>query len=109
MLKHSAKSWSRPKCNNECGHGESLLYYLAHGDNLMGTKVLLENQCLDINTRHYRGRLALHVAAQSAGSKLVGYLLENGSRATAIDFSDCTALHRAADDNFEALLKQGVY
>lgn len=95
-----------PSVNNECGHGESLLYYLAHRDNLMGTKLLLENQCLDINTRDYRGRLTLHVAAQSASSKLVGYLLDNGSRATAINLSGCTALHRAADDNYETLLKQ---
>lgn len=71
-------------------------------------KTPLENQCLNINMRNHRGRLALHVAAEFASSKLVEYLLENGSRASAIDLRGCTALHRAADDKLDTLLKQGA-
>lgn len=75
---------------------------------MMATELLLENQCLDINTRDHWGGLALHVAAESARSKLVDYLLEKGSQANAIDLRRRTALYRAADENFEALLKQGA-
>ena len=89
-------------------HGKSLLHYVAYRDNMMATKLLLENQCLDINMRDRWGRLALHVAAESASSKLVEYLLESGSRASAIDLRGCTALHRATVDNYETLLKQGA-
>ena len=91
---------------NECG--ESLLHYLAHENDLISTELLLGQQCFDINVRDCRGRLALHVAAESAGSKLVRYLLDNGSRANAMDFNGCTALHGAAHDNYETLLEQGA-
>ena len=95
-----------PSVKNECG--KSLLHYLAYENSLMATELLLGKRCLDINTRDCRGRLALHVAAESAGSKLVEYLLDNGSRANAMDLSGCTPLHRAADHNYETLLKQGA-
>ena len=105
-LKTALNHGADPTVKNE--HGESLLHCLAYGDNLMATELLLGHQHLDINTRDCRGRLALHVAAKSAGSKLVEYLLDNGSRANAVDLSGCTALHRAADENYEILLKRGA-
>lgn len=36
------------------------------------------------------------------------YLLENGSQASAKDLEGCTALHRAAGDNYETFLKHGA-
>ena len=105
-LKTALSHGADPSVKNE--YGESLLHCLAYRDNLIATEPLLGNQYLDINTRDCRGRLALHVAAKSAGPKLVEYLLDNGSRATAIDLSGCTALHRAADENYEILIKRGA-
>ena len=89
-------------------YAKSLLHYAARRDNMAATKLLLEDRYLDINVRDHQGRLALHIAAQSASSKLVEYLLENGSRASARDLRGRTSLHRASDDNYETLLKHGA-
>lgn len=105
-LKTALSHGADPSVKDELG--KSLLHYIADGDNMVAMELLLQSQCLDINTRDRWGRLALHVAAESARSKLVDYLLESGSQANAKDLRGRTALHRAADENFETLLKQGA-
>lgn len=105
-LKTALSHGADPSVKDELG--KSLLHYIAYGDNMMAMELLLESQRLDINIRDRWGRLALHVAAEFARSKLVDYLLENGSQANALDLRCRTALHSAADENFETLLKQGA-
>ena len=78
--------------------GATLLHKAAWGNLPELANVLLREHNMDIDSKDYAGRTALHVAAYQGNTRILKYLLENSANINAVDCEGKTPIFSGAYD-----------
>ena len=84
--------------------GSTLLHKAAWGNLPELANMLLQEYNMDIDTKDYTGRIALHIAAYQGNTRILKYLLEHGANINAVDNEGKTPIFSGAyDGNFKTV------
>ena len=78
--------------------GATLLHKAAWGNLPELANMLLQEYNMDIDTKDYTGRIALHIAAYQGNTRILKYLLEHGANINAVDNEGKTPIFSGAYD-----------
>ena len=78
--------------------GSTLLHKAAWGNLPELANMLLQEYNMDIDTKDYTGRIALHIAAYQGNTRILKYLLEHGANINAVDNEGKTPIFSGAYD-----------
>ena len=78
--------------------GSTLLHKAAWGNLPELANMLLQEYNMDIDTKDYTGRMALHIAAYQGNTRILKYLLEHGANINAVDNEGRTPIFSGAYD-----------